>query len=404
MKIFLLFAACTLAGQALEQRGFIENRALLFPQTTTNDSARVTDQAQIRWDASGRVAAWLKLNGGIEVRADTHRQVAREFSINFDDRTLTKPSLSMRTLSANLHKGKVTAELGRQIIRWGKTDILTPTDRFAPRDYLASVVDSDFLGVSAARVTIADRGNSLDLVWQPWFTPSRTPLFNQRWTALPPQASGVAIVDQGSNYPGRSQFGARWNQVLPRGEYSVSFFDGFNHLPSFNSAVDPISRTARTQRFFPRMRMLGGDAAVPFSWFTLKGEAAHFSSSTPGVQNYSLYVIQVERQIKEWSLVGGWAGEIVAGNTINAPRFAPDRGFAKSLVARAGLAIDANRSLAIETAVRSGGSFLRFEYAQAYGQHWRVTPGIAWIRGNTDDFLGQYRRNSYFSLALRYSF
>ena len=41
----------------------------------------------------------------------------------------------------------MTAEFGRQIIRWGKTDILTPTDRFAPRDYLSSVVDSDFLGV-----------------------------------------------------------------------------------------------------------------------------------------------------------------------------------------------------------------------------------------------------------------
>ena len=36
--------------------------------------------------------------------------------------------------------------------------------------------------------------------------------------------------------------------------------------------------------------------------------------------------------------------------------------------------------------------------------HWRGTVGFSWIRGNQDDFLGQYRRNSHFTVALRYSF
>jgi hypothetical protein len=85
-------------------------------------------------------------------------------------------------------------------------------------------------------------------------------------------------------------------------------------------------------------------------------------------------------------------------------QFAPDRGFTKSFVGRVGLTIDANRDLAIETAVRAGGSFVRFQYSQLFGQHWRATGGIAWIRGDMDDFLGQYRRNSYGSLAIRYSF
>ncbi len=78
--------------------------------------------------------------------------------------------------------------------------------------------------------------------------------------------------------------------------------------------------------------------------------------------------------------------------------------FAKSFVGHATLTIDVNRSLTVETAVRSAGSFLRVEYSQAFGQHWRVTPGVAWIRGDMTDFLGQYHRNSYASLAVRYSF
>ena len=61
-------------------------------------------------------------------------------------------------------------------------------------------------------------------------------------------------------------------------------------------------------RTYPELRLYGGDAAVPLPWFTVKGEAAYFTSSTPGAEEYALYVIQLERQVKEWSFVGGYAG------------------------------------------------------------------------------------------------
>ena len=391
-------------AQNFEQRGYIENQALFYPQKAPNDSARAADQAAIRWDASYKITPWLKLNGALEALADTHRQVDRQAHLDLDGRTIQRPALSLREFSATIHKGKVTAEIGRQIIRWGKTDILTPTDRFAPKDYLSSVVDSDFLAVPAARITIANATDSLDAIWQPWFTPSRTPLLDQRWTALPPSLNGVTIVDAGARYPGRSQFGLRWNHIASRYEYSLSYFDGFNNLPLFNAAFNPATLTASAQRFYPSMRMYGADAAIPFPWLTVKAEAGYFTSATPGAQDYVLYVIQVERQVKEWSLVGGYAGEAVTAGAPNPLSFTPDRGFAKSFVGHATLTIDVNRSLTTETALRSAGSFLRAEYSQALGQHWRVTPGIAWIRGGMTDFLGQYHRNSYATLAIRYSF
>jgi hypothetical protein len=405
MTGLLLFALVTLnIAQSFEQRGFIENDSLFYPQTAPNDRAQAVDQAEIRWEASYKVASWLKLSGALDGRADTHRQVNRDAQINLDDRTTQRPALSLRELNATIHKGKVTAEFGRQVIRWGKTDILTPTDRFAPKDYLSSVVDSDFLAVPAARITIAGANDSLDAIWQPWFTPSRTPLLDQRWTALPPELNGVTIVDTGARYPGRGQYGLRWNHIAQRYEYSLSYFDGFNNLPLFDASFDPATATARAQRYYPSMRMYGADAAIPLPWLTVKGEAGYFTSTTPGEQDYVLYVIQVERQVKEWSLVGGYAGEAVTGGAANPLSFTPDRGFSKSFVGHATLTIDVNRSLTVETAVRSAGSFVRFEYSQAFGEHWRVTPGVAWIRGDMTDFLGQYRRNSYASLAVRYSF
>jgi hypothetical protein len=151
--------------------------------------------------------------------------------------------------------------------------------------------------------------------------------------------------------------------------------------------------------------MYGADAAVPLRWFTVKGEAAWFTSSTPQADEYVQYVVQLERQKGEWFLVGGYAGEAVtvARNPFD---FAPDRGLARAFLGRAGYTIDVNRSIAFEGAVRQNGdgAWLKFEYSQAFGQHWRATASFTVIRGAADDFLGQYRRNSQGILALRYSF
>jgi hypothetical protein len=282
---------------------------------------------------------------------------------------------------------------------------LNPTDRFAPRDYLG-VVDNDFLGVTAARATYETSGNTIDLVWAPRFTPSRLPLLNQRWAALPQQ---VSVVETEPRYPGGSQFGARFNRVGQGYECSLSFYEGFNHLPLFdvnlpgNLAGIPAQIVA--ERFFPKLRMYGGDAAVPLGWLTLKAEAAYFADPGQRADEYAQYVVQLERQAGEWFLVGGYAGEFVT-ETRRPLSFAPDRGLARAFLGRAGYTIDVRRSLAFEAALRQTGegAWLRFEYSQQLGQHWRATAAAALVRGASDDFLEKSRRNSHLTLTIRYSF
>jgi hypothetical protein len=397
--------AALLLSQSFTQRGFVETRMLAYPQDAPNDSANFVGDALVRWEGQYKAASWLSFTGSFDARTDTHRQVARTWPLDWDGRTIQRPALSMREFSATLHRGRFTAEIGRPFIRWGKTDILNPTDRFAPKDYLASVVDSDFLGVNAVRATYESGANTLDLVWQMRFTPSRTPLLLQRWTVPPTEAAGLGLKDAGARYPTGSQFGTRWNHVAQGYEYSLSFFNGWQTLPTFETALVPaVQPTVALTRIYPQLRMYGGDAAVPLNWFTVKGEAGYLTSSTPGAQEYVLYVVQLERLVKEWAFVGGYAGSYTTRQPTTPLQFAPDRGFAKSFVGHAGLTIDANRSLAFDAAIRANGSFAKFEYTQAKGQHWRAVAGAAWIRGEIDDFLGQYRRNSYVSLAIRYSF
>jgi len=119
-----------------------------------------------------------------------------------------------------------------------------------------------------------------------------------------------------------------------------------------------------------------------------------------------LYVVQLERQSGEWFFVGGYAGEAITQNGSRAATFAPDRGLTKTVLGRAGYTIDTNRSVAVETAVRQNGDglWVKGEYSQAFGQHWRATLNLTLIGGEISDFLGQYRRNSHALFVVRYSF
>jgi hypothetical protein len=149
--------------------------------------------------------------------------------------------------------------------------------------------------------------------------------------------------------------------------------------------------------------MYGGDVAIPLKWLTFKGEAAYFSSSTKEADEYALYVLQLGRETSRYNFSAGYAGEAVTAKRTQF-LFAADRGLARAFLGRGLYNIDAKRSLALETAARAEGLWLKSEYTEKWTPHWSGTVGFTLLRGEPTDFLGQYRRNSFFNLSLRYSF
>src|SRR5690242_4070018 len=159
-------------AQDFKQRGFLETSATLYPETAPNDSSHAVSLTLFRYEATYKVRPWLRFSGAIDAAFDTHQQVKRSLRLDWQDRSLRRPALSFREFNATLTQGKLTAEFGKQFVRWGKADILNPTDRFAPKDFL-TVTDATFLSVTAARITYDTGVDSFDLVFQPRFTPSR---------------------------------------------------------------------------------------------------------------------------------------------------------------------------------------------------------------------------------------
>lgn len=405
MRFLLLFLALPLAAQVFEQRGYFESRSFFFQQKAPGDSALYVGEALLRWESSFRLRKDLRLNAWIDGRIDSHRQFEREARLDFADRRLQRPAASFRRLSLLWNRGGWTVEAGRQFIRWGKADLLNPTDRFAPRDFL-NVFTPEFLGITAVRATFERSANTIDLVLAPAFTPSRSPLLNQRWVVLPADVRDLPVDDRGFRFPRRAQAGARWNHLGAGYEFSLSFYEGFNHLPLIAAAARFIPLPViEVQRYFPRMRMYGADTAVPLRWFTLKSEAGYFTSSTPAADEYVQYVVQAERIAGEWIFVGGYAGEWVTKRR-NPLDFAPDRGITSTFLGRASYNLGPLSSIAFEGAARQNGQgfYGKWDYSRMVGRHWRWTAGYVLIRGRVDDFLGQFRRNSHALFTLRYSF
>ena len=431
----LLAAVCLLPDtawtQPISHRGFIDYGGVWYPESAPNDRAYFVGDVLVREELFVNATPWLQFAAGFDFRVNSHEQVDEGWQLYDSDRTIKRSPVALRRLAATLTYRPLTVDVGRQFVRWGKTDIISPTDRFAPHDFL-NVIDPELLAVTGVRVVgqLNDR-NTVEAVWVRRFTPSRMPLLDQRWFVIPADLEGVPIIDGGAVFPDRWQGGIRLNHA-GLVDFALSYFDGFNHLPNLQPTlgelvpeVPPVPETPDEvlepetpgelpgipapevvlTRTYPAMRSVGAEAALPTPWATLKGEVAYFMSDSPTTDEYVLFVVQAERQFGEWVVVGGYAGEVVTVHRAEFD-FNPDRGLSRSFLGRVSYNIDGNRSVAVEGVLRQDldGLYLKAEYSRAYGQHWRATAAAVLIRGEQDDFIGQYRRNSHLSLSARYSF
>ena len=399
----ILVLASRAEAQVFSHRGFAEGLVDAYPREAPRDSTQIVGDSLFRWEPSLKAGSW-RFDAALDARMDTHGLTRRTAEVSYWDRTIQRSALAVARLSASWAHGPVTVDLGKQFVRWGKTDILVPTDRFAPRDYL-NVIEPQLLAITAARVTVATASHSLDVVVAPRLTPSRAPLLDQRWAFTPASAGTLPLVDNGAVYPDGMQAGVRWNHLGRGFEHSLSFYRGFNHLPFFEGSLAGGGAQIDVQRRYAQLTTVGGDMAWPLPAFTVKAEAAWLDSNTPEGGRYLLYVVQAERQSGEWLFIGGYAGRY--DKEPPTPfMFAPDRGLTRAFIGRASVTLDANRSLVFEGVVRQNGDgfYGRVEYSHGLGGHWRMTLSGHGFGGAVDDFLGRFEPNAFARAAVRYSF
>jgi hypothetical protein len=187
--------------------------------------------------------------------------------------------------------GSVTFKLGRQIVVWGRSDRVSPTDVLSSRDFTVLVADSD------------EQRNGNDIASLRWqfnpetsltaltgrFEPNRMPL-----GSLP--SNRIAQSSQR-----KPEYALKLDRAGSGFDWSISYFDGFDKTPRYRFLTTlPVGVFESSH---DRMRMLGADFASAFGRSTFRGEAAVFrmSADCPGCSSDSRSVqrtvIGVDREL-----------------------------------------------------------------------------------------------------------
>jgi hypothetical protein len=175
-------------------------------------------------------------------------------------------NFSNRVREAYVHKdlGDLSIRLGRQVIAWGRSDRLSPTDVLSPRDFTTRVFDDEEQRNGADMATIR---------WQ----------INPEWSITGVAARfeahriGVGLLPVNRfdlPTPTRAEYALRLDRTGEGVDTSLSIFDGFDKVARYS--FQAIGAGGTFQSTHPRMQMVGADFATAVSRWTMRGEAAYF--------------------------------------------------------------------------------------------------------------------------------
>jgi hypothetical protein len=181
--------------------------------------------------------------------------------------------LSLREGYATYAKNGWEFRAGQQIIPWGKSDAINPTDFLTAKDLTLFNPDEEVRRIGAV---------SLWLGWTPSegvsplaFTAVVTPVFAQTRLLVPPSAipAGVSLGSSAVSPPetlGNTETAFKIAYNASSWDASVLAFRGFNHMPEFAS----LGGTSVGQ-VFHHIRAAGGDFSFTWGKWIFRGESAY---------------------------------------------------------------------------------------------------------------------------------
>src|SRR5882724_1254675 len=112
-SVLLLWTAIAHA-QPISERGFIDGRAVLFPQEAPNDTTRLIGDLLFREEVflKPTPTPWIQFAAGLDLRANSHEQVEDRWRFDFSDRGTLRPRMAIRRLTATITASKLTLDIG----------------------------------------------------------------------------------------------------------------------------------------------------------------------------------------------------------------------------------------------------------------------------------------------------
>ncbi len=349
--------------------------------------------------------------------------------------------------------GPLEIRLGKQIVRWGKTDQLSPVDVLNPEDLREGItweMEDRKIPVWMSRLRAFRGPFSLEAVFVPFFEPHDMNIFGTdwavfrhlkravtEWTGVPDEVKeSVEGIRAHRLEPARTlenvQYGTRLTTGIHGWDLAVSAFYGFDpspHIARFpveNIRVDAavsretIERALGSGVFtgkdvemqYKRSRMLGFDFETTWKNLGFRGEAAYFSgrsflteSLTSTAQPVFLTVLGAD-----YAGFQGWyanlqiAYERIRGDTDGILYFQRENLSLNGEISKELLRGDLQARLRYLVILTDGSSYWNPSLTYLRFRPLSFTFGLNFFAGPADSFMGFYGDNDQVHMTLRYDF
>lgn len=223
--------------------------------TRRNDGADGVAVPRAGLDASASLPAGY----GLAVLADVAREQAGTASAS-------RTRAQLREAWVGWKQATTSARVGWQIVNWGRTDVLNPTDNVAARDYTRTVDRDSDQKLGLPMLNVQQRfgtATTLQALWLPRFRASQVP--------LPPVAGARYRADRPGWTPGAA--GLRLDHSGERLSGSLSYLRGPTRLPNLALTVAAFS-AGELPLDHPVADTVGIDGEAVFGAWVLRGESA----------------------------------------------------------------------------------------------------------------------------------
>ncbi len=342
----------------------------------------------------GTASAWLKLekklDNGIGLFAEAYS--ARE-DLRSDGNTRS----SMREMYIETRQGDFDFRIGRQIIAWGRTDRLNPTDNLTPRDarLMAADIDEDRFGSLAAKASWNLTANdSLTLVLLPEFQANKS---YSKYTEVTPTAN--------------NQWAIKYDQSGKAIDWSISYYDGYDISSDLSSTglyqhyrikvfgMD-IATTVGSNRFAMESAytqtqdMNGTDENIknPFL-YTVFGVEHDFGNNTSGIiQIFNRHVFNYTTAISD-------TGRL---HDIFSSQLDRNQDGISIRIAKKWMNETLETELAGSTLLERNGYSLRPRVTYLWSDSIKLLAGYEYYEGNSNTYYGYLKKNNTLFMELRY--
>jgi len=391
-------------------------------------------------------SGYLKLDVLGDLGGDLRYQLSPKTYIDSDDRvshrlefredSLRRPAATFDEAYIAWYPGNYEFIVGKQFVSWGTGDAFNPTDVVNPRDFL-SVPDNFKIGVPAISAYRAGSLINFQIVGVPFFTPSRLPESDNRWSRSPENASRQfarrfgsrpLIIDQGrqeisdgwSSAQGGLQLSS--SKLIEGWDLAVNYFHGYYSpgvirqtvtAPTFAPApgggfIQTAPGSLAYRIFYPEYDQFGASFSTTAGDFEIHGEAAYHKTKNKVMDDdYIAYIFGVNHTVDDglpsWiekvTTVLEYAGEEIIRDRPRGSPFADagfSRAFTNSVFTRVKVSFSEDTEFEIGGGLNLGSNDYTVSSAlsHSFNEHVEVEVGVNVFAGDSDSFFGGWDENS----------